>query len=48
LEDFEGALEDLNASIILKPNNTTTLQHRRVVKKVLNDYQEFARLKKLF
>jgi hypothetical protein len=39
LDDFKGTLEDLNASIILEPNNATALQHWGVVKKVLNDYQ---------
>ncbi len=39
LEDYQGALEDLDKADVLEPNNVFTLQSCEDVKKMLEDYQ---------
>jgi len=39
LDDYQGALEDLDKANVLKPNNAFTLRSRGAVKKMLHDYQ---------
>jgi tetratricopeptide (TPR) repeat protein len=39
LNDYQGALEDLNKANVFKPNNANTLKIRGDVKRMLKDYQ---------
>jgi tetratricopeptide (TPR) repeat protein len=39
LDDYQGALEDLNKANVLEPNNAFTLRIRRHVKNMINKYQ---------
>jgi tetratricopeptide (TPR) repeat protein len=39
LDDYQGALDDLNKADQLKPNNAVTLQWRGVTKCMLGDYK---------
>ncbi|CAM6059862.1 unnamed protein product [Sphagnum tenellum] len=39
LDDFQGALEDLDKADVLKPNDAFTLRARGEVKRMLDDYQ---------
>jgi tetratricopeptide (TPR) repeat protein len=39
LDDYQGALEDLNKAHVLEPNNAFTLRTRGRVKRMFHDYQ---------
>jgi tetratricopeptide (TPR) repeat protein len=39
LDDYQGALDDLDKANVLKPNNVFTLNNRGNVKRMLDDYQ---------
>jgi tetratricopeptide (TPR) repeat protein len=39
LEDYQGALEDLDKAHVLEPNNAFTLTIRGDVKRALKEYQ---------
>jgi tetratricopeptide (TPR) repeat protein len=39
LEDYQGALDDLDKADVFEPNNAFTLRSRGDVKRILKDYQ---------
>jgi hypothetical protein len=39
LNDYEGALQDLNKVDVLEPNDAFALKIRRVIKNMLNHYE---------
>ncbi len=40
LKDYEGALEDLDKTMVLEPSNEITLQSCGKIKRMLHDYQQ--------